>query len=79
MMNGDDKLSTLQMGRGQKQSHEGTSNNDHDHDETFYDRECKSSEYQKFKTTGMNNRVQFTNALANAKLTKRYSSRINFR
>jgi hypothetical protein len=74
-----------QVGRGQKRSFEETSNVDNDHepgqegsyenevsDNVFTVQSVKQVNVKKFKTTGMDYHIQFTNAFANVKLSEYY-------
>lgn len=65
-----DGAPVTQVGRGQKRSHEEINDDDDDSDGiSFVVESVKQVNVKKFKTTGMNYRIQFTNAFADVELS----------
>ena len=60
----DDWAPVTQVGRGHKRSHEEIDDNDDSDGILFIVKSVKQVNVKKFKTTGMNYRIQFTNAFA---------------
>ena len=65
----DDGLPVTQVGRGQKRSHEEIDDDDDSNAIPFVVESVKQVNVKKFRTTGMNYRIQFTNAFADVKLS----------